>query len=137
MLRNLAAVLAGLVVGSAVNMALITLNMFVLFPAPAGIDMGDPVAMNAYVAGLPASAFLVVMAAHLGQALVGGWVAARLGSRPVRLAMIVGIATLVGGAVNLMTIRGPDWMFIELPLYPLLALLAGRSVQARRDAAGA
>lgn len=137
MLRNLAAVLAGLVVGSAVNMALITLNMFVLFPAPAGFDMGDPVAMNAYVAGLPASAFLVVMAAHLGQALVGGWVAARLGSRPVRLAMIVGVATLVGGAVNLMTIRGPDWMFIELPLYPLLALLAGRSVQARRDAAGA
>ena len=133
MLRNIAAVIAGLVVGSAVNMALIMLNMFVLFPAPAGLDMADPVAMNAYIAGLPTAAFLVVLAAHLGQAFVGGCVAARLGgSRPVRLAMIVGIASLVGGVMNMMTIRGPDWMFIELPLYPLVALLAGRAVEAGR-----
>ena len=79
-----------------------------------------------------------MLVAHLGQAFVGGWVAARLGgSNPVRLAMIVGIASLVGGVMNMMTIRGPAWLFIELPLYPLVALLAGRAVQASRERSAA
>ncbi len=39
MIRNVLAVFAGLVVGMVVNMALIMLNMMVLFPMPAGMDM--------------------------------------------------------------------------------------------------
>ncbi|MCK6502152.1 hypothetical protein L6R53_01885 [Myxococcota bacterium] len=58
------------------------LNGFVLFPTPEGTNLNDPEQMNAYVATLPAAAFVVILAAHLGQALFGGWVAARLaGSR--------------------------------------------------------
>ena len=79
-----------------------------------------------------------MLVAHLGQAFVGGWVAARLcGSNPVRLGMIVGIASLVGGVMNMMTIRGPAWLFIELPLYPVVALLAGQAVQASRERSAA
>lgn len=47
MLRNVGAVLAGLVVGVIVNMSLIMLNGMVLFPMPEGMDMNDPEQMNA------------------------------------------------------------------------------------------
>lgn len=137
MIRNIFAVLAGLAVGMAVNMALIMLNAYVLFPMPDGMDMYDPEQMNEYIATLPTVAFFVVLAAHLGQSFVGGWVAARLGSsQPMLLAMIVGLFALAGGIMNMMTIRGPDWMFIELPLYLVVAWQAGRMEVNRRAALG-
>jgi len=134
MLRNIGAVVVGLVVGSTVNMALILLNAKVLFPMPVGMDMYDPVQLNAYVATLPAAAFLVVIAAHQGQAFVGGWIAARLAaSKPMRLALIVGALTLLGGLENLRTIDGPWWMAVEIPLYLLVAWAAGKLEQGRRE----
>jgi hypothetical protein len=132
MLRNVLAVVAGMIVGSALNMGLIQLNMRVLFPMPAGMDMNDAAQFNAFVAGLPTLAFLVVVLAHLGQSFVGGWVAARLGaSHPMRLAMIIGLLSLAGGIMAMMMIRGPDWMLVELPLYLVVAWLAGRIEQKR------
>lgn len=135
MLRNVAAVLLGLFFGSLVNMALIVLNMGVLFPAPPDLDMNDPAQMGAYLSGLPAAAFLVVIAAHLGQAFVGGWVAARFGSsRPMLLALLVGALTMLGGVVNLVSLPAPAWMWVEVPLYLLVAAAAGRLETARRAA---
>ena len=55
MTRN---VVAGLVVGMAVNMALVLLNAYVLFPMPEGMDMSDVETFNAYIATLPTAAFL-------------------------------------------------------------------------------
>jgi hypothetical protein len=134
MIRNTLATVAGLAVGSTINMALILLNAYVLFPMPEGMDMHDPEQMNAYVAGLPLPAFLVVLAAHLGQSFVGGWTAARLaGNRPLLLAMIVGVVSLAGGILNMMTIHGPTWMYIELPLYLVVAWTAG-TIEIRRRA---
>ena len=129
--------MVGLVVGMAVNMSLVMLNAYVLFPMPEGMDMNDPEQMNAWVATLPTAAFFVVIAAHLGQSFVGGWVAARLGSsRPMLLAMIVGLASLAGGIMSMMSIKGPAWFVIELPLYLVVAWLAGRMEVTRRLAAG-
>jgi len=135
MIRNILAVIAGLAAGMAVNMALVLLNAYVLFPMPPGTSMETPDLFQAYISGLPTAAFLVVLAAHLGQSFVGGWVAARLGSsRPMLLAMIVGVVSLAGGIMNMMTIKGPDWMVIELPLYLVVAWLAGR-IEVKRRAA--
>ncbi len=127
------AVLVGLAVGMAVNMGLIQLNSTLLYPAPEGTDMGDPEQLQAYMDTLPAAAFLVVMAAHLGQALLGGWLAACLAvKRPILLALIVGAFTMVGGIMMMKMVTGPPWMLVELPLYLLLPYLAGRSVARSR-----
>ena len=137
MIRNVLAVLAGLAAGMVTNMALIMLNAYVLFPMPEGIDMNDPVQMNAYIAPLPATAFILVLAAHLGQSFVGGWTAARLGaSRPMLLAMIIGVLTLAGGIMNMMQLELPSWMYVEIPLYLVVAWLAGR-IEIKRRAADA
>lgn len=133
MLRNVLAVIGGFLVGSALNMGLIQLNMHVLFPMPAGMDMNDPEQFNAFIVTLPTAAFFVVILAHLGQSFVGGWVAARLGaSHPMVLALIIGVLSLVGGILAMTMIQGPDWMIVELPLYLFVAWLAGRMEQRRR-----
>ncbi|MCA9712732.1 MAG: hypothetical protein KDK70_43285, partial [Myxococcales bacterium] len=68
----------------------------------------------------------------------GGWTAARLGaSRPMVLAMIVGVVSLVGGIMNMMQLDLPTWMVVELPLYLVVAWLAGRLEHRRRATAGA
>lgn len=137
MLRNILAVIVGLAVGMAVNMALVMFNGYVLFPMPAGTDMSNPEQMNAYLSTLPAAAFVVVLLAHLGQSLVGGWTAARIGaSKPMALAMIIGVISLVGGIMNMAQLELPAWMYIELPLYLVVAWLAGRMEHRRRAAAG-
>ena len=132
MARSVLSVIVGMVAGMAVNMALITLNSSVLYPMPEGTTFEDTEAFQAYLDTLPAPAFLVVMAAHLGQALVGGWVAARLSTKaPIRQALMVGALSMAGGIQMLLTVSGPTWMWAEVPLYLVLAYLAGRSVGTR------
>jgi hypothetical protein len=135
MLRNIGAVIAGLVVGMIVNMALVMLNGYVLFPMPAGMDMNDPAQLNNYIATLPQQAFIVVLLAHLGQSFVGAWVAARLAaSRPMLLAMIIGALSLLGGIGNAMQIDLPTWMYVEFPLYLAVAWVAGTIASRQRPA---
>lgn len=135
-LRNIAAVLLGLLVGGVINMVLVMANL-ASFPGPEGLDMNDAAAMAEYVAGLPPSAFVLPLLAHLAQATVGGWLAARVGaSRPVMLALIVGVLTLIGGAINMINFpNAPIWMWVEFPLYLALPYAVGRVEARRRDRA--
>lgn len=135
MLWDSLAVVIGLVIGMTVNMALIMLNSKVLFPMPKGLNMKDTEKFQAYLDTLPAPAFLVVMAAHLGQAFVGGLAAAWFGSSsPITLALIVGGISMLGGIMMMRTIKGPRWMLIELPLYLVVAYAAGVIVEGLRAA---
>jgi hypothetical protein len=85
------------------------------------------------IQSMPAAAWILVFAAHLGQAFVGGWVAARLGaSHRMILAMTVGVLSLAGGIANAVMLASPLWTWIEMPFYPLVAWLAGRMELARR-----
>ncbi len=134
MLRNIGAVVLGMIVGMVVNMALISLNGYVLFPMPEGMDMYDPEQLSGYIETLPAAGMILPILAHLGQAFVGGWVAARLGaSKPMVLAMIIGVLSLVGGIMNAMSIPLPAWTWIEMPLYLVVAWFAG-SLEVKRRA---
>ena len=133
MLRNVGAVFVGMFVGGVLNMAIIMANM-ALFPAPEGLDFNDAVAMADYIASLPQAGFILPWVAHLTQALVGGWIAARLGaSRPVLLAMIVAVLTMLGGVANMLQYAGPWWMYSEFPLYLAAGWAAGTVEQRRRD----
>jgi len=135
-IRNFLAFLAGSAAGMATNMAIIQFNSTVLFPMPAGLDpMADPEGFNAYLATLPAVAFVITMIAHLAQAGLGGWVAARLsGSRPVGMALLVGAFSMLGGGMALSMYEGPVWMVLELPLYLVVAWFAGQRVATSRQA---
>jgi hypothetical protein len=114
-------------------MALILLNAYVLFPMPEGTDFQDPEQVKAYVATLPMHAFLVVLAAHVGQAAFGGWTAARMGkSSPMLLAGIVGGLTVIGAVYNQITLEGPAWMWVDVPLIVAATWVVGQRERARR-----
>ncbi len=135
MFRNVIAVISGIIAGMALNMGILQIS-YLAYPIPEGLDINDPAQLQDYLDTLPATAFLVAMLAHLAQSFGGGWVAARLGSsRPMLLAMIVGAGSLVGGVMMMTMVKGPAWMAIELPLYLVVAWIAGRMEQKRRAAA--
>jgi hypothetical protein len=132
MLRNIGAVIAGLLVGSAANMAILGVSSMV-YPRPEGMDFNDQAQLAAYIATLPTAAFFFVLAAHLGQAFVGGWLAARLSaSQPVWMALFVGTVTAMAGLYYLISLPGPVWLWIEMPLYFVLSWLPGSWEEARR-----
>ncbi|MGB0590003.1 MAG: hypothetical protein ACPGU1_10025 [Myxococcota bacterium] len=135
MWRHIIAVLVGLVCGMALNTAIIQLNSTVFFPMPPVLDPNDPSQFNAYLETLPQLAFVPVLFAHLGQAFVGGWVAARLApSHPMRHALLIGVISLIGGIIAMTMFDGPAWLAIELPLYIAFAWAAGRLETRRREA---
>eukprot|EP01006_Ploeotia_vitrea_P043903 TRINITY_DN66788_c2_g7_i1.p3 TRINITY_DN66788_c2_g7~~TRINITY_DN66788_c2_g7_i1.p3 ORF type:complete len:142 (-),score=18.35 TRINITY_DN66788_c2_g7_i1:630-1055(-) len=125
-LQNIGAVVLGFVIGSMVNMAFVLLNVYVLYPLPEGVDMNNSQQMSAWVETLPTPAFIVVLLAHLGQSFVGASVAARFGSsHKMALAMTLGVMSLIGGILNAREIYLPTWMYVEFPLYLVVAYVAG------------
>ena len=136
MIRNIIAVVVGVIVGMVFNMAVVILNTAVLFPVPEGFNWNDPDAVGAYFTNLPLTAFLVVLVAHLGQAFFGGLVAALISrNAAMTVAMIIGVLSMLAGIANMMMVPNPAWMWIEVPLYLVAAWLAGRIVLAVKSTA--
>ena len=131
MLRNICAVIVGLAGGMAVNMLIVMLST-VLYPMPEGVSFNDREGLEAYIETLPFTAFLIVMLAHLGQALVGGWIAAIISrNAPMLVAMIVGSLSMIAGIYNLATMPIPAWMWVEVPLYLIAAYAAAKMALSR------
>jgi hypothetical protein len=128
MLRNLIAVVAGVIVGGVVNMGLITVGTFII-PPPPGVDMTTAEGLQAGIALIEPRHFLFPFLAHALGTLAGALVAARLACRHrVRLAMVVGAVFLFGGIMAARMIPAPTW-FVVLDLvvaYIPMAWLGGR-----------
>ena len=132
-MRDIIAVLVGWIVGMAANMAFVFVNI-VLHPMPDGVTFDGKEGFNAYIETLPLMAFLIILVAHLSQAFFGGLAAAKISKkRPITVAMIIGVLSLIGGYINMQSIPLPTWMWIEMPLYLVAAWLAASLVTASDD----
>lgn len=118
--RNVVAVVAGLVVGGLVNMALVVAGTQ-LVPAPAGVDLRDAKSLAAGIHLLAPRHFLFPFLAH-GLGTLAGALATHLAAATRRsaLACVIGVAFLAGGIAATFMIPAPAW-FIVLDL--LLAYL--------------
>lgn len=127
------AVLVGWIVGMVANGAIVFLNI-ALYPMPEGVTFDDKVGFAAYIETLPLTAFLIVLVAHLSQAFFGALVAAKISrKRPMVVAMIIGVLSLIGGYINMQNIPLPTWMWIEMPLYLVASWLAATIVLKKRN----
>ena len=136
MLRNVLAVIAGIVVGALVNGALITLSPS-LIPPPAGVDVTSTESLSQSIHLFEPRHFLMPFLAHaLGTfvgALAGYLIAA---SHRARIAYVIGVLFLIGGISASVMIPAPVW-FIALDLLaayiPMawLAIQIGSRMQAR------
>jgi hypothetical protein len=130
-LRNIAAVILGFLLGSVVNMALIVASPHVI-PPPGGVDVSNAASMKASMHLYEAKHFLFPFLAHALGAFVGALVAFFVaGSRRTVFAYTVGGLFFAGGIAACFMIPAPAW-FIALDLlaayFPMawLAILLGR-----------
>ena len=115
LVRNVLAVLAGIVVGGAVNSALITLSPS-LIPPPAGVDVNSAESLRGAMHLFEPRHFVMPFLAHalgtLAGALAAYLIAATHGAR---IAYAIGTAFLLGGVAASFMIPAPAW-FVALDL---------------------
>lgn len=115
LLRNVLAVLAGLVLGSLVNMAIVTLGPM-LIPPPAGVDVNTAEGLAKGIHLFEPRHFVAPFLAHALGTLAGALCAClAAASRKAPLAWLVGVVFLCGGVAASVMIPAPAW-FIALDL---------------------
>ena len=135
-LRNILAVVAGFVVGSVVNMAVLSIGQ-ALVPLPEGVDNSSPEKLAATMHLFGPVNFLAPFLAHALGTFAGALLAAYLAAtRKMLCALIVGAFFLLGGVAAAFMLPAPAWFTAaDLVLaYLPVAYFAGRIARRRKAA---
>lgn len=126
--KNVLAVVAGIVVGWIVNMGLISISGFII-PPPPGVDPMDAESIKANMHLFEFKHMIFPFLAHALGTLAGGFTAAKIAaSNKMTLALAIGAFFLLGGIMMVVMVGGPIW-FILLDLvvaYIPMAWLGGK-----------
>lgn len=115
-LKNILAVVVGVIVGSAVNMGLITLGPL-LIPPPEGTDTTTMEGLLAAMPLMQPEHFIFPFLAHALGTLIGAYLAFRIAAtRQTQLAMTIGFFFLIGGIMNIQMLPGSPLWFNVLDL---------------------
>ena len=115
LIRNILAILAGVILGSVVNMAIVTFGPS-LIPPPAGADMLTPEGIAAAMPLLEPRHFITPFLAHALGTMVGAFVAYGVAaSHKAPFAYAIGVLFLIGGIAACFMIPAPAW-FMALDL---------------------
>lgn len=107
--RNILAVIAGLVLGSAVNMFFISLNGSVI-ALPEGADVSTMEGLKASMHLFEPKHFIFPFLAHAVGTMIGAYFAAKIAStKKMLFAMVIGVAFLIGGIINVVNLPAPTW----------------------------
>ena len=127
-LKNILAVVAGLVAGGIINTLIIGVSGKII-PPPEGADVTTVEGLKASIHLFEPKHFLMPFLAHALNAFVGAFVTAKIAAnRHLLLAMIIGIVSLLGGIAAVVMIPAPLWFNItDLTLaYLPMAFLGGK-----------
>lgn len=134
-LRNVIAVIIGLVVGSGFNMGIIMVSGSII-PPPEGVD---PTQMDSLVNNMHLfkfKHFIMPFLAHAVGTFVGAFLAGKLAAKyHFNMAMIIGLFFLLGGVASAFMLPAPTWFVIVdvvvayIPMAVLGARLAIKSNQ--------
>ena len=111
-LKNILAVIAGLLIGSVVNMGIIMMSGSII-PPPEGADLTTVEGLKASMHLMEPKHFLFPFLAHALGTLAGAALTIVLaGTHKRRLGMVIAIAFLVGGITNVIMLPSPMWFNI-------------------------
>jgi len=109
MLRNILAVVAGLVAGSIVNMTLVNLGSQ-LIPPPEGVDITTLEGLKASMHLMQPKHYLMPFLGHALGTLAGAALAALIAvTHKMRVALIVSAFFLLGGLTMVFLVPSPLW----------------------------
>ncbi len=108
-LRNILAVIAGFLVGSIVNMGIITLSGSII-PPPEGVDPTDMESLKASFHLFEPRHFIFPFLAHALGTLVGAFTAASIAAtNKLKFAIGIGAFFLIGGIASIIMLSSPIW----------------------------
>ncbi len=129
--RNVLVVLAGVVVGSLVNMGLVNIGPLVV-PLPDGADVSTMESLRASMKLFTPVNFIFPFLAHALGTLSGAFIAAKFAaSHSTQLAIGIGVLFLAGGIAAVYMFGGPLWFILAdllvayIPMGYLGAFFAG------------
>lgn len=131
--RNILAVIGGIIIGSAVNMALVIIGPIVI-PPPETVDQSSIESMRETLSELRSIDFIFPWLAHALGTLAGAFAAAKIAaSHRMRFAIGVGVWFLIGGITMVAMLRGPlGFAILDLSLaYLPMAWLGGTLASGR------
>lgn len=110
--KNILAVIAGLVLGSAVNMGLIMLSGNII-PPPGGADVTTMEGLKESIHLFEAKHFIFPFLAHALGTFFGAFIASLIAANhKMKMALIIGVLFLIGGVTNIIMIPSPTWFTI-------------------------
>jgi uncharacterized membrane protein YqgA involved in biofilm formation len=131
-LRNILAVIAGIFIGSLVNMGIIMISGSII-PAPDGADVTTMEGLKATMHLFEPKHFIFPFLAHALGTLVGALLAARFAANNhMRFALAIGLFFLIGGITSVYMLPSPVWYTVldlvgaYLPMGYLGGKLAGK-----------
>lgn len=131
MIRNILAVIAGFVVGSIVNLALINVGQAVV-GLPPGADTSTAEGLAAAMQMFELKHWAVPFVAHAVGTLVGGLIATLIAaSHKMTIALVIGVLFLLGGISAGIYLGSPMWynaidfIFAYIPMAWIGAKLGG------------
>ncbi|MBQ20986.1 MAG: hypothetical protein CMD31_09550 [Flavobacteriales bacterium] len=111
-LRNILAVVVGLVVGSAVNMGIIMISGSII-PPPNGADITTMEGLKSTMHLFGPEHYIFPFLAHALGTLVGAFVAAKIAAtNKIKFALAIGAFFFLGGAINAYMLPAPTWFLI-------------------------
>jgi len=106
-LKNVLAVIAGVVVGSAVNMAIIMISGSVI-PLPEGVDASNAESLKSNIHLFETKHYIMPFLAHALGTLVGAFVAAKIAANnKMKFSLAIGVFFIIGGILNAKMIGSP------------------------------
>ncbi len=120
--RNILAVVAGIVVGALVNGALISISGHII-PPPEGVDVHSVEGLKAGIHLFEPKHFIFPFLAHALGTLVGALVATLLSvDKKLTRALLIGGVFLLGGISNCVVLPAPAWFMVVDLLFAYLPM---------------
>jgi hypothetical protein len=128
-IKNVGAVVLGVIVGGFVNMSIIMLSGSII-PLPEGLDQTDMDSYNASIHLLSTKHYIMPFLAHAVGTLVGALLAAKIAATNKMLfAIVIGVFFLAGGIMaSYMLSNSPNWFkaFDIILAYIPMAWIGGK-----------
>ncbi|MCX6271859.1 MAG: hypothetical protein NTU44_11685 [Bacteroidetes bacterium] len=110
--KNILAILAGIVVGSAVNFGIIMISGYII-PPPDGADVTTTEGLKACMHLLQPKHFILPFLAHALGTFAGALLAALIAANhKMKFSLGIGVFFLAGGIANIFMLPSPTWFTI-------------------------
>lgn len=132
-IRNILAIVAGIVLGSAANMGIIMISGSII-PPPEGADVTTTEGLKAAMHLFEPKHFILPFLAHALGTFVGAFLAALIAAtHKMKFALGIGVFFLIGGIANIIMLPSPLWFTIVdlVGAYIPMAYFAGKLVESK------